>query len=81
MTLTINLAKKIVSKDSKIIEQGTVLKLLLSRLMAIASCTGVYALLRASVLELFRVVVSLGRQDLLSGGDLIDISFPLLGTL
>ena len=54
------------------------LKLLLSRLLPLTSFQDIYRPLQAAVLELYRAVLQQGRQDLLAGADLIDISIPFL---
>lgn len=77
MTLALNLVKKIVLKDERVLSQGSLLKLLLNRLVPLATHPTIEKLLQSSVLELFRVVISSGRQELLAGADLIDISLPL----
>ena len=78
MTLAIILANLCVQQDEGVAKQGTVLKMLLGRLLPLTSYQDVYKPLQASVLELFRSVLQQNRQDLLAGADLSDISIPFL---
>jgi hypothetical protein len=81
MALAVVLARKIVQEDAKVLQQGTVAKLLISRLLPLASCQEGYRPLQAAVLELFKAVLGLERHDLLAGADLIDLALPFLSLL
>lgn len=50
MALALNLAKLVIQKDSKVIAQGTVLKLLLSRLTLLSSTQTTFKIVQATVL-------------------------------
>ena len=52
--------------------------MLLKRLIPLLSCQDAFIPLQAAVLELFRTVLQMNRQDLLAGADLIDLAYPFL---
>lgn len=62
-------------------EQESVIKLLLSKFMNLVTYRGTYDLLQATVLDLFRVIVSFGRSDLFAGADLTDLALPFLALI
>lgn len=57
MVLAVNLITNIVQKDERVLEQSSVLKLLLSRLMGLLTYRNTNTLLQAAILDLFRVIV------------------------
>ena len=78
MTQAITLAKKVLLNDSRVLQQGSVVKLLVGRLMILAGGVEVYGAVVASVLELLRSVLAAGRMEVLAGADLADMVLPFL---
>ena len=78
MAQAIALAKKVLLNDSRVLQQGSVVKLLVGRLMVLTSGVEVYGVVAASVLELLRSVLARGKVEVLAGADLADLVLPFL---
>ena len=78
LALTLSLTKMVIKSGDAVDKQATVVKLLLSRILPLVSCTDVYRPLQTAVLELFRTVLQLGREDLLGGAEIVDLGLPFL---
>jgi hypothetical protein len=55
--------------------------MLLSKFINLLTFRATYDLLQATILDLFRVIISFGRADLFGGADITDLALPFLSII